>query len=298
MSNNAAFANHIEQLILSDNLTDAGMDLSSFLKQFNATYNSVAARDLQQQLTEHLQNLKNVNHRVRHKQMSESQAAAVEKNIWVAFHHINNQIRNLSDFDTENPQSASEYTPTYVGKPQTWREAGWLPLFIAGCIVAVAFTVGLSYNSARIKARKKAEQAAIDAKNGVLGRVTEGSAALRLLEEKSTTGLEGAVIFTVKKVNATDSTLELVLKNQNKSKSALQNVHYVLIDNAQKEVEIQALEKDNMPVESAAASATNSDKKIHFRYAVGDSRSFLLLCKFTTAETPAEKTLLTPFQLY
>jgi hypothetical protein len=299
--NNTAFANHIEKLILSDNLSDAGADLLTFLKQFNTQHYSVVAKDLQQQMVEHLQSLKDLNHRIKFKNISEKEAAAIEKNLWVAFHQINSQVRNLSDFDVTDKPEEAEYIPTYVGKPQTWREAGWLPLLIAGAIVGVAFSIGIHYNNIRIKDKKTAEQAAIDAKNGVLNRATEGSAALKLLEPVTTTLADGTVSFRINKVNATDSTVAITIQCINKSKAALQNVNYLLVDNAVKDKQIPSIKTPdnlvNIPIESPTSRTGDSAQIIHFNCAIGESRSFLLVCKFTTADSPNEKTLGVPLQL-
>jgi hypothetical protein len=300
--NNTAFVNRIEQLILSDNLSDAGMELLTFLKQFNAQNESPMAKDLQQQLVGHIQTLKDLTHRMRQKSVSAKDAAAIEKNLWVAFHRINNQIRNLSDFESSDKPEESGYIPTYKGKPQTWREAGWLPLLIAGGIVAVAFTVGLYYNGIRIKEKKTTEQAAVDAKNGVTNRVTEGFAALKLLEPVTSSLADGAVSFSITKVNATDSTVAITVKCLNKSKAALQNVHYLLVDNAVKDTQIPSLKStdnlDNIPAESASSKTGDMAQIIHFNCAIGESRSFLLVCKFTMPDSPTEKILGVPLKLY
>jgi hypothetical protein len=299
--NNTAFTNHVEQLILSDNLSDAGSDLLTFLKQFNSQHNSVAARDLQQQLVEQIQTLRDLNHRMKQKNISEKEAAAIEKNLWVAFHQINGQVRNLSDFEATDNSEQVEYRPTYKGKPQTWREAGWLPLFVAGLIVAVAFSIGLNYNAGRIKERKTREQAAIDAKNGVTNRATEGSAALKILEPTTSSLADGAVSFSVIKAKASDSTLFITIKCLNKSKTVMQNVHYELIDNAIKDKHIEATKTptylDTIPIESLTSSTANTEQIIHFNCVIGDSRSFLLVCKFTTKDSPSEKILGVPLQL-
>jgi hypothetical protein len=299
--NNTVFANHVEQLILSDNLADAGSDLLTFLKQFNAQNDLPVAKDLQQQLVGHIQTLRDLTHQMRQKSISAKDAAAVEKNLWVAFHHINNQVRNLSDFETTDKPEQAGYMPIYKGKPQTWREAGWLPMLIAGAIVGVAFTIGIHYNNIRIKDKKTAEQAAIDAKNGVLNRATEGFAALKLLEEKTTTLADGTVSFKITKVNATDSTVTITLNCLNKSTTALQNVNYLLVDNAAKDKQIPSVKTTdnlvNIPAESATSKTGDMAQIIHFNCAIGESRSFLLVCKFTMPDSPTEKILGVPLQL-
>jgi hypothetical protein len=289
MANNTAYCNYVEELILTDNLLRAGVHLSDFLINFNFHHPDALAQDLLKQLSAHDKTLMDLNDRLRQKNISESEVAATEKTVWVALHHINNQVRNMPHFDAKEAEKAAKPTFTYAPEPQTWRDAPWLPLLIAGSIVAVAFTVGIRYNNATLKAQKAAQQAEIDAKNGIKERYTEGSLALKLLEEKTTSGLDGQLVLTINKVHATDSTLELSVKTKNTSKIILQNNHFSMIDIAQKETEIPAIAITDID--------SSLDKKIRFNYAIGAQRKFLLLCKVTTTDTQLEKTIGVPFEL-
>ena len=123
------------------------------------------------------------------------------------------------------------------------RQAGWLPLLIAGIIVAVAFTAGLRYNSIRLKAKKAAEQAVIDTKNGITRTETEGVVSLKLVEEKSANGSDGAIVMTIKSVVGTDSSLEISVDTQNKLNGKMRNLDFSLVDISQNGKEIKSVEK-------------------------------------------------------
>jgi hypothetical protein len=198
-------------------------------------------------------------------------------------------------------ERSGEYIPIYVSKPDTWRQAGWLPLLIAGLIVAVAFTAGLRYNSIRLKAKKAAEQAVIDDKNGIIRTDIEGVVALKLVEEKSATGSDGAIIMTIKSVNGTDSSLEVAVDTQNKFKGKMRNLDFSLVDISQNGKEIksveQAAELGEILTESTQPSVYLNLKKIHFNYAVGEARQFLLYCKFAIDGVAQQEGIAIPFKL-
>jgi hypothetical protein len=299
MKNNTSFSDTIETLILSDKLKEASASLLRFLTQYNAKNNAPIAQDLQQQLVLHCQKLTDLNNRLRLNSISDIEAAAIEKNIWVALHQINNQVRNLADFDASQAESTSETAFTYAPEKQTWRDAGWLPLLVAAGVIAVAFSIGLYYNSNKIADKKKADQAAVDAKNGISGRITEGVGALKLLEEKTISGMDGAVLMTIRKAVATDSTLELTIKTDNKSKEILHDLDFTLINVEQNgnKTKMSDDAKTLGDIPMGVGNDLGIEKHIHFNFSVGEYRNFLLYCAFHTSETPIEKSLGIPFTL-
>jgi hypothetical protein len=299
MKNNTSFADTIEAIILSDKLKEASAALLRFLTQYNAKNNAPIAQDLQQQVVDIREKLVVLNNRLQHNSITEMEAAAIEKNIWVALHHINNQVRNLDNFDASKSELQTESVFTYAPEKQTWRDAGWLPLLVAAGVIAVAFSIGLYYNSNRISAKKAADQAAVDAKNGISGRITEGPGALKLLEEKTISGMDGAVLMTIKKAVATDSTLELTIKTQNTSKDILRDLDFSLINIEQNgnktKMSDDAKALGDIPIDLGKNVGT--EKHVHFNFGVGEYRNFLLYCAFHTPETPIEKSLGIPFTL-
>jgi hypothetical protein len=189
----------------------------------------------------------------------------------------------------------------YENKPEHWRHAGWLPLLVAGVIVGVLFTIGMSYSIGWRKEKKAAEQAAVDAKNGVVRLATEGVGALKLLEVKSAMGLDEAVIGTVKKVKATDSSLEVTFTIGNKLKTPLKHLNFSLIDIKQNGQTINAVDNaqaaSDVPTETIETKGILPEKSALFSHAIGEGRQFLLIIKFTTLESNQEKSLAVPFQL-
>jgi tetrahydromethanopterin S-methyltransferase subunit B len=296
MENNKRFANHVEQLILSEKLPQAGMLLLSFLRQYNAPSEEV--KNLEKQVVVHINNLNDMNHRLIQKTMEETEAARVEKSIWLGFQQINGQIRQLNEvkFDFSKADKNLEHISTYVPKPETWHNAGWLPVAIAGVIIAILFLIGLNYNSGRIKERKAAEQAVVDAKNGVVGAHIEGVIAYKLLEEKKIVGADGAMIMSIKSVKGTANDLELIVSILNKSKTPIKNLNFDLVDIAHKEKPILALEKAQDLGDIPISKDAPTEKKIHFNYAVDDSRTFLLRGTFMM-DTPIEKSIGVPFDI-
>jgi hypothetical protein len=296
MENNTTFTNHVEQLILSEKLPQAGLLLLSFLRQYNTP--SDDAKNLEKQVVVHINNLNDLNHRLIQKTMGVTEAARVEKSIWLGFQQINGQIRQLNDvkFDFSKADKVPEHISTYVRNPETWHHAAWLPVTIAAVIVAVLFLIGLNYNSGRIKERKAAEQAVVDAKNGAVGAPIEGVLAYKLLEEKKIVGADGALIMSIKSIKGTVSDLELTVSMLNKSKSAIKNLNFDLVDIAHKEKPIIALEKAQDLGDIPISKEIPTEKKIHFNYAVDDSRTFLLRGTFMM-ETPIEKSIGVPFDI-
>jgi hypothetical protein len=286
MKNNLVFTNHVEGLILSEKLPQAGTLLLSFFKQYKDP--SAAAKDLQKQVVLHVNNLNDLNNRVLQNTINETEVAQIEKNIWIGFQQINGQIRELKDINFDfSDEKMPEYMATYEPKPETWHHAGWLPLLVAGLIVAVAFSIGLNYNSKRIKAQKTAEQAAIDAKNGVIRSNAEGALLLKLVEEKTITDANGFTM-TVKSVNGTEANLELKVAIQHKTKAKIKNLKFILIDSSQKGKEINAEENTKNSVEIITVDTALNEQTIHFNYAVGDQRALLLNATFLTTISNAD----------
>ena len=281
MENNLVFTNHVEALILSEKLTQAGALLLSFFKQYKEA--SIESKNLQKQVVLNVNNLNNLNHRLLQKSINEADAAQIEKRIWIGFQQINGQIKQLKEINYSfiEVNDTPEYMSTYEPKPETWHHAGWLPLLVAGLIVAVAFSIGLYYNSGRIKAKKIAEQAAIDAKNGVIRSNAEGALLLKLVEEKTITDSDGFVL-TVKSVKGTESNLALNITIQNKIKSKIKNLKFYLIDSSQKGKEISAEENARDSGDIKTIDTTLNEQTIHFNYAVGDQRALLLNATFFT----------------
>jgi uncharacterized protein (UPF0333 family) len=191
--------------------------------------------------------------------------------------------------DTEESKNAPQYVSTYVPKPDTWRQAGWLPLLVAGVIVGIVFAIGMKSNATRLKAKRAAEQAAVDAKNGV---VRPDIAVLKLVEEKSMTSADSNIVLSIKSVKELDATFEITVNFQHKTKRNVQNLDFSLIDIAQNGKEIKAIE-----LGKNLADSLQLDKKIHFQYAIGESRQFLLYCKFNIEGMAKEGNIAVPFQV-
>ena len=303
MKDTVLFSDHIEQLIVSEDLAEAGKLMLSFLVDFNQKKPSNASKDLQKQTFGHLHRFNDLPNQVRQNKLSEAEAAAIEKEIWIAFHKINGQIR---DFQADNSttltnDSAAAYVSTHVPKPETWHHAGWLPLLIAGAIVGVLFTIGMSYSGRLQKEKKATEQAAIDRQNGVVRPVlSAGEIALKLMEEKTAKTSDEAVAVTIKAVKGTNSSLEIVVDCANTLTENLKNVDFLLVDIEQNGKEIEAVEKGKLGDISSNISNKNgkiATKTLNFSHNVGEGRRFLLHCKFTTEKTNIEKSLAVPFQL-
>jgi hypothetical protein len=296
MENNKTFTNHVEQLILSEKLPQAGVLLLSFLRQYNDPSSEV--KNLEKQVVVHINNLNDLKHRLIQKTIGETEAASIEKSIWIGFQQINGQIRQLNerDFDFSKTDKLPEHISTYVPNPETWLHAPWLPIAIAGVIVAILFLIGLNYNSGRNKERKAAEKAVIDAKNGVVEARIEGVIGYKLVEEKKIVGADGALIMSIKSVKGTASDLELTVSILNKSKTPIKNLNFDLVDIAHKEKPILALEKAQDLGDIPISTDAPTEKKIHFNYAVDDSRTFLLRGTFLL-DTPIEKSIGVPFDI-
>jgi hypothetical protein len=189
----------------------------------------------------------------------------------------------------KDTEESEKYVSTYVPKPYTWREAAWLPLLVAGVIVGIVFTIGMKSNSDRLKTKRAAEQAAVDAKNGV---VRPDIPVLRLVEEKSVTSADNSVVLTLKSVQEQGDKLEFIVNFDHKTKGNVQNLDFSLIDIAQNGKETKALELGKNLAENS-----NKDTKIHFPYTVGESRKFLLYCKFNIEGMVKEGNIAVPFQV-
>lgn len=189
----------------------------------------------------------------------------------------------------------------YEPKPQTWHHAGWLPMLVTCLVVGIAFSFGISYNNSTLKAKRAAEQAEIDAQKGIARYDKEGNAVLKLTEEKSSIGLEGNIIMTVKSARGTSSDLEVTVDTQNKFKGNIQNLDFSLIDIDQNGKEIKALEKatdlGEIVTNTAKSQANGNEKKIHFNYALGDHRQFLLYCTFAIKGLNLQSRIGVPFNL-
>jgi hypothetical protein len=304
MKNNTSFSDHIEQLIVSENLAEAGKLMLSFLVDFNKNTPSNLSKDLQKQTFGHVYRLNDLSNQVNKNKLTESEAATIEKEIWIAFHKINGQIRDLKAVNSEASTGNSDaaYVSTHVPKPETWHHAGWLPLLIAGGIVGILFTIGMSYSNRLQKEKKAAEQAAVDRQNGTIRpTLAEGEIVLKLMEEKTIKTADDAIAITVKSVKGTNSSLEMVINCQNTLKENLKSLNFLLVDIEQKGKEIQSVERVDALGEIASNTTLKPGdiqaKTIHFNHSVGEGRRFLLHCTFTTAQTNVEKSLAVPFQL-
>jgi hypothetical protein len=198
------------------------------------------------------------------------------------------QIKAMEN-DSEDSKNDPQYISTYVPKPDTWRQAGWLPLLVAGVIVGIVFTIGMKSNATRLKAKRAAEQAAVDAKNGV---VRPDIPVLKLVEEKSVASTDSNVVLTIKSVQELGEKLEITVNFQHKSKGNVQNLDFSLIDIAQNGKEIKAVELGKTLTDSL-----QMDKKIHFQYAIGESNQFLLYVKFNIEGMAKEGNIAVPFQV-
>ncbi len=189
----------------------------------------------------------------------------------------------------------------YEPKPDTWHHAGWLPMLVTCVVVAIAFSIGISYSNSTIKAKKAAEQAEIDAKKGLIRFDKDGNAVLKLVEEKSAVGLDSDIIMTVKSAKGTSSDLEVTVDTQNKFKGNIQNLEFSLIDIDDSGKEIKALEKatdlGEIAMNSAKSQTNNNEKKVHFNYTLGNHRQFLLYCTFAVKGLNLQSRLGVPFNL-
>ena len=161
MTNNVLFTTHIEQLLTDDNLIQAGGLMLGFLKDFNAKHRSNEAKDLQKQVVQIVNDLNNVNNRKPENPIDAKELADFNKKTWITLHKIKDKIGNLMEINHQfDANQVVDYVYTYEGKPQTWREAAWLPLLIAAGVVGVLFSIGLDYNS-KVKAQKKADRKSV-----------------------------------------------------------------------------------------------------------------------------------------
>ncbi len=194
-----------------------------------------------------------------------------------------------------------ENNKPYEPKPNTWHHAGWLPMLVTCIVVGIAFSVGITYNNSTLKAKRTAEQAEIDAKKGIIRYDKDGNDALKLVEEKSSIGLDGNIVMTIKSVRGTSSDLEVTVNTQDKFKGNIQDLDFSLIDIKQNGKEIKSLEKatdlGEILTDSAKPNAKDNEKKVHFDYAMGDHREFLLYCKFAVQGLNNVSSIGVPFEL-
>ncbi len=190
---------------------------------------------------------------------------------------------------------------SYKPKPNTWHHAGWLPMLVTCIVVGIAFSMGISYNNSTLNAKRTAEQAEIDAKKGIIRYDKDGNAALKLVEEKSSIALDGHIVMTIKSVRGTPSDLEVTVNTQDKFKGNIQNLDFSLIDIKENGKEIKSLEKatdlGEILADSDKSHGNVNEKKVHFDYAMGDHREFLLYCKFTVQGLNNESSIGVPFEL-
>ena len=213
MTNNVLFTTHIEQLLTDDNLIQAGGLMLGFLKDFNAKQTSSGAKDLQKQVVQIVNDLNNVNNRKPDDPINGEELADFNKKTWITLHKIKDKIGKLTEINHQfDVHQVVDYVYTYEGKPQTWREAAWLPLLVAAGVVGVLFLIGLDYNS-KVKAQKKAEYYA---KNGISAQNTEGSLNLKLVEPKTSIGMDDALNVSVKAVKGDANTLEITATVQDR----------------------------------------------------------------------------------
>ena len=294
MTNNVLFTTHIEQLLTDDNLIQAGGLMLGFLKNFNIKQTSSVAKDLQKQVVQIVNDLNNWNNRKSDDPMNADELANFNKQTWITLHQIKDKIGNLTEINHQfDVHQVVDYVYTYEGKPQTWRQAAWLPLLVAAGVVGVLFLIGLDYNS-KVKAQKKAD---FDAKNGISPQNTEGSLHLKLVESKTSIGMDDALNVSVKAVKGDANTLEITTTIQHKFKTPMRQLDFSVIDIAQngKVVKIQETAADLGEIPSN--SLHSEEKKLHLNYAVGESRQFQLYLKFTNADLKQQGAIVVPFSL-
>ena len=208
---------------------------------------------------------------------------------------------NVSNNQEENEDKTPEPNTFYVSKPDTWHHAGWLPMIVATIVVGAAFTLGIMHNNAQLKDKRAAEQAVIDANKGIVRTDSAGLTILKLVGEKTVTGSDGAIEVSIKSVKGSASSLEVMLNILNKFKSNIQNLDITLIDIAQNSKEIKAVENaqalGDIPTDPLSKNSFTHEKKVHFNFPVGESKQFLVYCKFTTAGSTIEKSIAAPFQI-
>ncbi len=209
----------------------------------------------------------------------------------------NNVSTNQEDHEDHAPQTNT----FYVSKPDTWHHAGWLPMIVATMVVGAAFTLGIMHNNAQLKDKRAAEQAIIDANKGIVRTDSAGLTILKLIGEKTVTGFDGDIEMAIKSVKGSASSLEVTLNILNKFKSNIQNLAITLIDIAQNGKEIKAVENTqalgDIPTDSLNTNSLTHEKKVHFNLPIGESKQFLVYCKFTTAGSTLEKSIAAPFQI-
>ena len=294
MTNNILFTTHIEQLIAAGEFTQASALLLGFLRDFNARKPSKESITLQKQVVQIVNDLNNVNNRKPENPIDAKELADFNKKTWITLHKIKDKIGNLMEINHQfDANQVVDYVYTYEGKPQTWREAAWLPLLIAAGVVGVLFSIGLDYNS-KVKAQKKAEYYA---KNGISPQNTEGSLNLKLVEPKTTIGMDDALNVSVKAVKGDANTLEITAAIQHKFKTPMRQLEFSVIDIAQngKTVKIQEAAADLGEIPSNLLQS--QEKKLHLNYAVGESRQFQLYLKFTNADLKQQGAIAVPFSL-
>ena len=294
MTNNFLFTTHIEQLITADEFTQASALLLGFLRDFNAQNASKESIALQKQVVQIAHDLNDVNRRTSDNAINANALADFNKKTWIALHKIKDKIGNLPEIHHAfDATQIFDYVPTHEAKPKTWREAGWLPLLVAAGVVGVLFLIGLDYNS-KVKAQKKADY---EAKNGILPQNTEGSLNLKLVEPKTSIGMDDALNVSIKAVKGDANKLEITTTIQHKFKTPMRQLDFSVIDIAQngKALKIQETAADLGEIPSN--SLHSEEKKLHLNYAVGESRQFQLYLKFTNADLKQQGAIVVPFSL-
>ena len=306
MGNNGAFTSYIESLILSEKLNQTGVALLDFFNDFD-TQNLVKndlkiARELRQKTAQNINHLNDLNIRFKQKNIDEQEAELIEKNVWIAFQQINADIGKLTETNhVFGNEKTRDYVSTYVQKPDTWRQAGWLPLLVAAAIVGVFFTIGLNNNSVNLREKRAKEQAIIDAKNGTIRSNTEGVSTFKLIEPKTTVLGDSLMIMTINEAKATESEVEVTVKVQNKPSMGIQNLQFSLIDIAQNGKTIPANESTETTQKTLPNEPKSVEKSIqktlHFIHAIAESRRFQLFCTFTEKGQNTEGRIAVPFQI-
>ena len=306
MGNNGAFTSYIESLILSEKLNQTGVALLDFFNDFD-TQNLVKndlkiARELRQKTAQNINHLNDLNIRFKQKNIDEQEAELIEKNVWIAFQQINADIGKLTEINhVFGNEKTRDYVSTYVQKPDTWRQAGWLPLLVAAAIVGVFFTIGLNNNSVNLREKRAKEQAIIDAKNGTIRSNTEGVSTFKLIEPKTTVLGDSLMIMTINEAKATESEVEVTVQVQNKPSMGIQNLQFSLIDIAQNGKMIPANENNETPQNAQLNEPKTAEKAIqktlHFNHVIAESRRFQLYCTFIEKGQNTEGRIAVPFQV-
>ena len=306
MENNHSFTSYIEGLILSEKLNQTGVALLDFFNDFD-TQNLVKndlkiARELRQKTVQNINHLNDLNIRFKQKNIDEQEAELIEKNAWIAFQQINADIGKLTEINhVFGNEKTRDYVSTYVQKPDTWRQAGWLPLLVAAVIVGVFFTIGLNNNSVNLKEKRAKEQAIIDAKNGTIRPSPDAPITFKLTEKKTTVLGDSLVIMTINEAKATESQVEVTVEMQNKPSLGVQNPQFSLIDIAQNGKIIPANENNVTPQNAQPNEPKTAEKAIqktlHFNHAIVESRRFQLYCTFIEKAKNTEGSIAVPFQV-